>query len=100
MVEILGRVWRSNPKAVLFFLATLGWCTWISGLFGNAGLLQAYRLADTRFEMQMKIKALETENIRLEHSFKLLENDPVTQERAIRDTIGFVKENEIIFEFR
>lgn len=100
MVDRLLHFWRSNPKTVLVIFAALAWCIWISGIFGNAGLLQAYRLADARFELQMKIKALETENIRLEHAHNLLENDPITQERAIRDTIGFVKSDELVFEFR
>ena len=100
MLKFLVRVWRTNPRSSLFFFCTFAWLLWISGIFGNSGVLQAYQLSNARYELSMRIKALGSENQRLEHALDSLQKDRFSQEKAIRETIGFVKENEIIFEFR
>lgn len=76
------------------------WAVWISGVFGNSGVLQAYRLANARYEFGQRIKALESEKSVLESALSGLERDPLSQERAIRESLGFVRENELVFEFR
>ncbi len=75
------------------------WLVWISGVFGNSGVIQAYRLSNTRYELSMRIKALEAEKIKLEKSQRALDRDKFAQEIAIRENLGFVRENELIFEF-
>jgi cell division protein FtsB len=76
------------------------WLVWISGVFGNSGVWQAYQLAQVRRDMALKIRALENEKIRLQSVAHDLEKNPYTQEVAIRETLGFVRPNELVFEFR
>lgn len=89
----IQKTWYVVGAAVL-------WLTWISGVFGNNGILQASRLSDARHELTMRVKAMEAEKQRLEASLAGLHKDPVAQEKAIRETLGFVRENELVFEFR
>ena len=78
----------------LFF----GWAVSISGIFGNSGVVQAYKLSQVRRDMTLRIKALDNEKLRLQASLQALERDPLTQELAIRETLGFVRSNELVFE--
>ena len=75
------------------------WLLWISGIFGNSGVMQAYKLSDTRYELSMRIKALEAEKTKLANSQRALDRDKFAQETAVRENLGFVRENELIFEF-
>lgn len=87
-------------KSRVFVALFAAWAVWISGVFGNSGVLQAYRLSNARYELGQRIKALESEKALLESALSALERDPLAQVRAIRETLGFVRENELVFEFR
>lgn len=87
-------------KGRIVLALLVAWCVWISGVFGNSGVLQAYRLSNARYELGQRIKALESEKARLEAHLAGLDHDPLSQERAIRETLGFVRENELVFEFQ
>lgn len=76
------------------------WLIWLSGVFGNSGLVQAYNLSQVRRDMSLRIVALENERNRLEDSLSHLENDPFVQEQTVREALGFVRHNELVFEFR
>lgn len=76
------------------------WLVWISGIFGNSGLIQAYRLGEVRRDMTLRITALENEKKRLESTLTSLESDAFVQEQTVRETLGFVRQNELVFEFR
>lgn len=77
-----------------------GWLIWISGAFGNSGLIQAYKLSQVRRDMALRIVALENERRRLQNTLYALEHDSFVQELTIRETLGFVRPSEIVFEFR
>lgn len=76
------------------------WIVWISGVFGNSGLMQAYELAQVRHDMSLRIKALDNEKWHLQANLSALEHDPFVQEQAIRESLGFVRASELVFEFR
>lgn len=87
-------------KKTLYGLGILGWVVWISGVFGNNGILQAYRLARLRHDLSLRIIALENEKQYLTTSLKALETSSYDQELAVRESLGFVRSNELVFEFR
>ncbi len=76
------------------------WLICISGVFGNSGLIQAYQLASVRRDMTLRVKALANERQHLQTGLYALEHDALVQEQAIRETLGFVRSNELVFEFR
>jgi cell division protein FtsB len=90
---------QNNFKLKLVLFLFLVWITWISGIFGNNGLLQAYRLSKVRYELLQRVEALELENQALQVKLEKLKNDSVTQEKTIRQVLGYVRPNELIFEF-
>jgi cell division protein FtsB len=91
----------NKPKRRWVYLTLFaGWLVWISGVFGNSGLIQAYKLSQVRRDLSLRVVALENEKQRLQSSLQGLENDPYVQELTIRETLGFVRDSELIFEFR
>lgn len=88
-------------KRKYYYLGGLAvWLIWISGIFGNTGLIQAYNLAQVKRDMTLRITALENERGRLETTLNALNQDAFVQEQTIRDTLGFARQNELVFEFR
>lgn len=103
---IYYKVPKSKAKAIsnkrnwyLYLIGFLLWAFWISGLFGNSGLLQVHRLSNVRDELQLRVKALENEQNQLSTTLNQLQNDPEVQQRTIREVLGHVKKNELVFEF-
>ena len=76
------------------------WVFWISGIFGNSGLIQAYKLSLVKRELSLRISALEKEKIKLNQTHHELQSDSFVQEQAIRDTLGYVGPNELVFEIK
>lgn len=85
---------------VVLFGVLFVWATWISGVFGNSGLIQAYRLSQVRRDMTLRVAALENERVRLQRTLRSLEHDPFVQEQTIRETLGFVRPTELVFEIK
>ncbi|HRK02952.1 MAG TPA: septum formation initiator family protein [Oligoflexia bacterium] len=90
----------ANRKFRIVVLVLFCWSVWISGLFGNDGILQAYRLSKVRRDLTLRIRALENERSRLDILLSDLYRDDFAQEMAIRDTLGYVREGEVVFETR
>lgn len=88
------------PKKWIYLGVLAVWLISLSGVFGNSGLVQAYKLSQVRRDMTLRIVALENEKARLQATLMGLESDSFIQEQTIRETLGFVRENELIFEFR
>lgn len=93
---------RSDRKKRLWFYAggLFVWLVWISGIFGNSGLIQAYKLGEVRRDMTLRITALDNEKSRLKSTLNALETDAFVQEQTVRETLGLVRQNELVFEFR
>lgn len=66
---------------------------------GSPGILQYLRLSHLLAERHAQVVATEAEIIRLEGEATALLGSRSTQEREIRKTMGYVGENEMIFDF-
>lgn len=66
---------------------------------GSPGILQYLRLSALLAERHAQVLATETEIGKLEIEAAALSGSKTTQEREIRKTMGYVGENEMIFDF-
>jgi len=59
------------------------------------GFTKFQELRDKNHDLEMKIKQLNIENTLLQQELKRIENDPVYQEKIVRDKMGVVRKGEI-----
>ena len=59
------------------------------------GYTKLQELRDKNFELEAKIKKLAVENTLLQYELKRVENDPLYQEKILRDKMGVVRKGEI-----
>lgn len=59
------------------------------------GFSKLQELRDRNRELERKIKDLSRQNILLQQELKSIENDPVYQEKIIREKMGVVRKGEI-----
>ncbi len=59
------------------------------------GYSKLQELKDKNRELEVKIKRLRMDNALMDQELKLLENDPVYQEKIAREKLGVVKKGEI-----
>lgn len=59
------------------------------------GFTKLQELKDKNYDLEMKIKQLHIENTLLQQEMKRIENDPVYQEKIVRDKMGVVRKGEI-----
>lgn len=59
------------------------------------GYTKLQELRDRNRDLEVKIKRLSSENIVLQQKLKLIENDPVYQEKIAREKMGVVRKGEI-----
>ncbi len=88
----------SYHSIFIIFLVLTVWMGWLSGLFGNKGLKQAYHLLVARNDLTLRVKTLENEKQRLTETLAALNTDPVFQEKTIRESLGYVRKGELVFE--
>jgi cell division protein FtsB len=68
-------------------------------LFSDHGIIR-YRSQNQQVEeLEAKIRRLQEENQKLYHRIQSFKNDPAAQERLIREQLGWIRENELEFEF-
>ncbi len=79
--------------AVLSFLVAL----WV--LFSPEGALKYYRIAKEEHALRAQNEALSEQNKELMKEIARLSNDPAYIEEVARKKYGYLKKNEIIFEF-
>lgn len=79
------------------------WFVMLTGIFsqwtGTPGIKQWFEIHTHLSEKKQEIERVEAESTSLKNSEYQLENNPVAQEREIRKVLGFVDQNEIVFEF-
>lgn len=68
-------------------------------LFGPNGLWQLYKIHAKTKELEQLIAEKNKENKQLEKQITRLKNDPAYQEEMARKELGWVRENEIIYQF-
>jgi hypothetical protein len=69
-------------------------------LFGEAGLLSAYRASQENARLTARILSLEGENTRLLHDIESVQKSPRRLEHTIRSSLSLVGSDEVLFEFQ
>jgi len=90
-----NRVWLAVFAIWLFMLSGVSQSV---GL-GSPGLLQLLRLSSLLEERQAHSLEIDQEIAKLESESIALEKSRTLQEKEIRKTMGYVGENEVIFDF-
>lgn len=79
------------------------WGLLISGIFENAfhapGIMQAIELKQLESERRLKLIEVENEIALMQNENENLQKNLALQEREIRKTLGYVAEDEILFDF-
>lgn len=79
------------------------WSFWLTGAMytftGAPGLIQWFRLQSMIYQKQQELTRYEAEIAELEAEALALQTNPTIQEKEIRKTLGYVGENEIVFDF-
>jgi len=89
-----------SPRSTRILAAfILLWVVSISGILGNSGIAQAYRLRRAVDRLEGRVTDLDLERSRLKVILRDLEKSRTVQEIVVRDTLGYVREGEIVFEF-
>ena len=91
-----------NPTRV--WLAVFGvWLVLLSGIFnrwlGSPGLIQLWRLESLLSQRQAKLTEIENQVLALSSEQVRLERSMVTQQREIRRVLGYVRTDELVFDF-
>ena len=91
---------RADRLALLFFLLML-FFTGYNLLFGRYNLTEIKKMKDNMGELDKKLKALKSENIRLEEEIELAEKDLDSQlERVAREKMQLQRPKERILLFK
>lgn len=95
---------QSSPWPTRFWIGFfLVWALLISGLVENTfhapGIFQVVELKKLESERREKMVLLETEIAAMQSETENLQKSVALQEREIRKTLGYVAEDEILFDF-
>jgi hypothetical protein len=71
----------------------------ISGVLGNGGLWQAYKLRQAAIVLDQRVQGLIVERDQLRAVYSTGYGSSQVLEVVVRDTIGFVRPNDMVFEF-
>ena len=69
-------------------------------LFGEAGLVSAFKQSQENARLSARIQSLEGENERLQHDIDNVQKSARRLEYTIRSTLSLVGQDEILFEFQ
>lgn len=68
-------------------------------LFGEEGLIRAFKLNGERDLLRQQVDALQDENRVLRQEIEMLRNDPRYLEGVARRELGMVREDELVYQF-
>ncbi len=68
-------------------------------VFGERGLLRIHHLQQEKLELQQRTEILKSENEKLKREIEALQSDRRYLESIARRDFGFVRANEIIYQF-
>lgn len=93
--------WTPNRVWIGIFACWLFLLTGLTHEFGagSPGLIQFTRLNNLLKNRQSQLIDSDNEIVKVEAESELLEKSRVVQEREVRKTMGYVGENELIFDF-
>ena len=69
-------------------------------IFGEAGLLSAYRASQENARLEARIDSLQAENSKLLLDIESVQKSPRRLEHTIRSSLSLVAPDEILFEFQ
>jgi cell division protein FtsB len=69
-------------------------------LFGEVGLLSAYRSSQNNAKFEARIENLQAENARLIHDIDSVQRNGRKLEHTIRSSLSLVAPDELLFEFQ
>ena len=69
-------------------------------LFGESGLLSAYKLSQANARLEARIENLQEENVRLQHDIESVGKSARRLEHTIRSSLSLVEPDEILYEFQ
>lgn len=102
---------RSLKKWAGFFWACffMTWAGLLTGLGApkaksvshsqGTGVVQILKLKNLKNQRQDEIKALESELLEVKAEILALKSSPVRQEREVRKVLGYVRKDELVFDF-
>jgi cell division protein FtsB len=69
-------------------------------IFGEAGLLSAYKASQENARLEARIQTLQGENASLLHDIESVQKSARRLEHTIRSSLSLVAPDEILFEFQ
>lgn len=69
-------------------------------LFGEAGLMSAYRQSQEKARLESRLQRLNSDKSGLEHRIDAIQRDPIALENEIRRSLSLVSEREILIKFQ
>jgi cell division protein FtsB len=69
-------------------------------LFGEAGLLSAYKWSQANARLEARIDTLQAENARLLHEIEGVQKSSRKLEHTIRSSLSLVGPDEVLYEFQ
>jgi cell division protein FtsB len=69
-------------------------------LFGEAGLLSAYKASQNNTRLEARIETLQRENSRLQQDIDGIQKSAPKLEHTIRSSLSLVGPDELLFEFQ
>ncbi|MGZ3711762.1 MAG: FtsB family cell division protein [Bdellovibrionota bacterium] len=86
-------------KLGYFFLAAFSVSVGIV-IFGEAGLLSAYRASQNNARLEARVDSLQSENAQLLHDIESVQKNSRKLEHTIRASLSLVGPDEMVFEFQ
>ncbi|MGE3260403.1 MAG: septum formation initiator family protein [Bacteriovoracia bacterium] len=86
-------------KLGYFFLAAFAVSVGIV-IFGEAGLLSAYRASQNNARLEARVDSLQSENAQLLHDIESVQKNSRKLEHTIRSSLSLVGPDEMVFEFQ
>jgi len=68
-------------------------------IFGDRGLLKIYKIRKEISRLQTSMQDIESRNKKLTTNIRRMKNERGFQEHSARESLGMVKDNEIIYKF-
>lgn len=68
-------------------------------LFGEAGLLSAYKLSQENARLEARVEQLQEERQKLQQEIEKIQASPAHLEHVIRKNLTLVAPDEIVYEF-
>lgn len=69
-------------------------------IFGDVGLLSAYRISQENATLEKRIDDLQRQNARLLHDIESIQRSENKQEHMVRTSLSLLAPDEILFDFQ